>query len=162
MRNYIDLNFDCFIWELVEYYYCDLFLCYLVDKDVFYIWLKDKSEFEVVLEENMVWCYICMIIDMMDEEKVKNYQFFVMEIQLKFFLLEDQLNWKMMELLFVEELEKENEVYCIYFWGVCMVLELFCEENIFLEMEFSMLSQEYGVIFGKQIIEYQGKMFIML
>ena len=43
-------------------------------------WLKDKSELEAVLEENMAWRYIRMSIDTTNTEFSEAYNFFVSEI----------------------------------------------------------------------------------
>ena len=161
MRNYIDQDFDCSTWESVERYYTELLSRAVQNKDEFHTWLKDKSELEAVLEENMAWRYIRMTIDTTDQERVSAYQFFVTEIQPKLAPLEDQLNRKMIDSPYIAELEKESEAYSIYFRGVRTALELFREENIPIETELNTLSQEYGSISGKQTIDYDGKTLTM-
>lgn len=160
MRTYIADDFKCASWEGVEYYLRDLEQRSWETKADFERWLKDKSELDAVLEEDMAWRYIRMTINTTDEEKSEAYRFFVTEIQPKLAPYEDRLNRKMMASPWIHELS-ENEAYAIYFRSVSTFLELFREENIALETEINTLSQEYGAITGQQTIEYDGKQLTM-
>ena len=161
MRTYIKPDFNCASWEEVSVYYTDLKNRELTDKASFIQWLKDKSELEAVLEENMAWRYINMTIDTTDEEKANAYSFFVNEIQPHLSPEEDALNKKMLDQPWVEELKQESEAYAIYFRGAETALKLFSEKNIPLETELSELSQTYSGIIGAQQIEYKGETLTM-
>lgn len=160
MRTYVASDFTCNDWEQVEHYLKELSSREWADKAAFEQWLKDKSEFEAVLEEDMAWRYIRMTIDTTDEEKSEAYRFFVTEIQPNLSPYEDRLNRKMMDSPWIDELSQQ-EAYAIYFRSVRTALELFREENIPLETEINTLSQEYGAISGRQTIEYEGKTLTM-
>jgi oligoendopeptidase F len=160
MRRYVSADFKCDSWEKVEKYLSELEERTFSDKLGYLQWLKDKSELEAVLEEDMAWRYIRMTIDTTDEEKTKAYQFFVTKIQPKLAPFEDRLNRKMMSAQWVSELESDP-AYAIYFRAVQTALDLFREENIPLETEINTLSQEYGAISGKQTITYEGKTLTM-
>ncbi|MBI3239927.1 MAG: hypothetical protein HYZ43_13980 [Flavobacteriia bacterium] len=147
MRKYIAADFACNNWSEVEAYLKELSERVLTTKDDFIAWLKDKSELEAVLEENMAWRYIRMTIDTTDTAKTEAYQFFVTEIQPNLAPYEDQLNRKMMSAEWVNELSND-EAYAIYFRSTHTALNLFREENIPLETEINTLSQEYGAISG--------------
>lgn len=160
MRTYISPDFVCDSWPKTEAYLKELLEREWTTKVEFTQWLKDKSELEAVLEEDLAWRYIRMTIDTTDEEKSAAYRFFVTEIQPNLAPYEDQLNRKMMAAEWVEELSA-SEAYAIYFRSVGTALELFREENIPLETEINTLSQEYGAITGQQTIEYNGKTLTM-
>lgn len=160
MRKYVAPDFRCDSWEKVEHYLKELTAREWPDKETFMQWLRDKSELEAVLEEDMAWRYIRMTIDTTDAEKSEAYRFFVTEIQPNLAPYEDRLNKKMMAAPWIAELSKE-EAYAIYFRSVQTSLDLFREENIPLETEINTLSQEYGAISGKQTIEYDGKTLTM-
>ena len=160
MRKYIDPSFDCSSWSSVANYLNELLDRSLASKTAFEQWLKDKSELEAVLEENMAWRYIRMTIDTTNEANSEAYRFFVTEIQPKLAPYEDQLNKKMMEQEWVKELAHDT-AYHIYFRSTQTALDLYREENIALETELNTLSQEYGAITGQQMIEYKGETLTM-
>lgn len=160
MRKYIDPSFDCSSWSSVANYLNELLDRPLTTKTIFEQWLKDKSELEAVLEENMAWRYIRMTIDTSNEAHSEAYRFFVTEIQPKLAPYEDQLNKKMMEQEWIKELA-HDAAYHIYFRSTQTALDLYREENIALETELNTLSQEYGAITGQQMIEYKGETLTM-
>lgn len=160
MRTYVASDFKCDEWEKVETYLRELNGRSWADKAAFVQWLKDKSELEAVLEEEMAWRYIRMTIDTTDVEKSEAYRFFVTEIQPNLAPYEDRLNNKMISAPWIAELS-QDEAYAIYFRSVKTALELFREENIAIETEINTLSQEYGAISGQQTIDYEGKTLTM-
>jgi oligoendopeptidase F len=115
---------------------------------------------DAFLEENLAWRYIRMTIDTRIKEFSDSYQFFVTEIQPKLAPLEDQLNKKMLESQFLNDLKKE-EAYSIYIHSVETAVALFREENISLEAEVNEKSQLFGSISGAQSIEYNGETITM-
>lgn len=159
-RTYVASDFKCDEWSKVEHYLTDLTNRIFTTEGDFLQWLKDKSEFEAVLEEDMAWRYIRMTIDTTDAEKSEAYRFFVTEIQPQLSPFEDQLNRKMMDAPWIDALS-EDEAYSIYFRSVKTALELFREENIAIETEINTFSQEYGAITGQQTITYDGKTLTM-
>ncbi len=160
MRKYVDQSFDCSSWESVEKYLQELSDRSIQNATDFQAWLKDKSELEAVLEENMAWRYIRMTIDTTNEDYKKSYQFFVTEIQPNLAPFEDSLNRKMLSQPWCSDLEKDA-AYAIYFRSARIAQELYREENIPLETELNSLSQEYGGITGQQMITYNGKELTM-
>lgn len=161
MRNYIANDFSCKSWEEVSLYFDDLKNRDITTKEAFVSWLRDKSELEAVLEENMAWRYIRMTIDTTDEERAKAYSFFVNEIQPHLAPEDDALNKKMMESPWIKELSDGSEAYRIYFRSVQTALELYSEKNIPLDTELSELAQTYSGIIGAQSIEYNGETLTM-
>ena len=122
-------------------------------------WLKDRSELDAILEEDMAWRYIRMSIHTQDEQLREAYNFFVSKIQPELAPLEDQLNQKLMALPFLEQ--RVDSAHQIYFRSVRTALELFREENIALQAALSEEAQQYGTVSAAQSIAHDGKTLTM-
>ena len=122
-------------------------------------WLKDRSELDAILEEDMAWRYIRMSIHTQDEQLREAYNFFVSKIQPELAPLEDQLNQKLMALPFLEQ--RADPAHQIYFRSVRTALELYREENIALQAALSEEAQQYGTVSAAQSIAHDGKTLTM-
>lgn len=122
-------------------------------------WLKDRSELDAILEEDMAWRYIRMSIHTQDEQLREAYNFFVSKIQPELAPLEDQLNQKLMALPFLEQ--RVDSAHQIYFRSVRTALELYREENIALQAALSEEAQQYGAVSAAQSIAHDGKTLTM-
>lgn len=158
-RQFLPEEFTIDTWEKVEQYFKDLEKREINDKADFEKWLKDQSELEAVLEENLAWRYIKMTIDTKNEELAKDYTFFVKEIQPKLSPYSFRLNKKLSESPFKKEFK--DDAYKIYFRSVDTAIKLFREENIPLEAEMAEKSQQFGSISGAQSIEHGGEKLTM-
>jgi oligoendopeptidase F len=159
-RSFVDDQLVIDSFESVEKY-----LTLLLDRELNSIkalrqWLKDKSELEAVLEEDMAWRYIRMSIDTASDEHQKAYTFFVSEIQPKLAPIDDALNKKFIACPFHTELEKE-EAFAIHIRSVKSQLELYREENIAIQAFLAEKTQEFGTISGAQSIEHDGESITM-
>ena len=113
-RSFVDDHLTIDSFESVEKYLNHLLLREINSSAELKNWLKDKSELEAVLEEDMAWRYIKMSIDARNEDYSKAYNFFVSEIQPKLAPFDDKLNKKLMSCAHKGDLEKDN-AYQIYF-----------------------------------------------
>ena len=124
-------------------------------------WLKDASDLESHISEDMAWRYIRMTCDTKNKDHESRYLQFVQEIQPQLAPLEDQLNRKIAECSFTQELENESNpqssAHRIYFRGVRKAIEIFREENIEIQSELSTLAQEYSSIQGSMSIDWNGE-----
>ena len=159
-RYFLPNDFVLNSWEDISPFFSLLLSTEYATKDDFKKWLKNRSELDAFLEENLAWRYIRMTIDTKDEELTKSYQYFVTEIQPKLAPLDDQLNKKMLESPFLSELKKD-EAFSIYIRSVETAVALFREENISLDAELNEKSQLFGSISGSQSIEYNGESITM-
>jgi oligoendopeptidase F len=154
-RYFLPNDFVLSNWEDLSPYFNQLVSANYSNKEEFITWLKNRSELDAFLEENLAWRYIKMTIDTRVEEYTNLYQYFVTEIQPKLAPLDDQLNKKMLQSEYLSDLKKE-EAYSIYFRSVETAVSLFREENISLEAQVNEKSQLFGSISGAQTIEYNG------
>ena len=159
-RCFVDENLAIDSFQSVEDYLNSLLTRQIESKEDLRQWLKDKSELEAVLEEDMAWRYIRMSIDTTNEEYSKAYNFFVAEIQPKLAPFDDKLNKKLMSSEHRNALENDS-AYKIYFRGVQSQLELYRKENVPIQAFLNQKSQEFGAISGAQSVEHKGETLTM-
>jgi oligoendopeptidase F len=118
-------------------------------------WLKDRSELEAFVSEDLAWRYVKMTCNTEDKELENAYLFFVTEIEPQISPINDKLNRKLVECPFINELEEEK--YFIYLRGIKKEIEIFREANVPLMAEIATESQKYGSIIGGLTVEMEGK-----
>lgn len=159
-RLFVKEDLEIESWDSIKNYFEDLVNRNLNNQDDYKKWLHDKSELEAVIEEDVAWRYIRMTIDTRDNALTDAYTFFIKKIQPEIAPFDDQLNKKLVESPFFNELNKIEE-YRIYFRSVKTALDLFREENISIESEINEKSQQYGAISAAQTIEHNGETITM-
>ncbi len=154
-RRFLPDNLVIDSWEKLQTYFEDLKNREINSVQELEEWLKDRSELEAVLEEDMAWRYIKMNIDTTDEELAESFNFFITEIEPKIAPYANDFNLKLVNSAFVNDLNKDK--YHIYLRGIKKQIEIFREENIPLNTKLQALSQKYGAISAKMTINYDGK-----
>jgi oligoendopeptidase F len=119
------------------------------------VWLKDRSDIEATLQEELGWRYIRQTCDTENLEKREALNFFIHEIEPHLAQYTDVFNKKLLENPFCSELD--HETYFVYLRGIEKEIALFRTENIPLLTEIQTLSNEYGQITGSMTIEMEGK-----
>ncbi len=151
-----NLNMD---WEALEPIFQELLNREINSAKELEKWLKDKSEIEAALEEDFAWRYIKMSCDTANEDLVKSFQYFAMEIEPKIAPISNDLNKKLVDSPFVSELNQDK--YFIYLRGVKKALELFREENIPLQTELQVEQQKYQGITGAMSVTLNGQEYTL-
>src|SRR5690606_14905291 len=82
-RNFLPQTLHITSWESISSYFDSLKNREIKNANDLIKWLKDWSELEAVLEEDMAWRYIKMSINTTDENLRKSFEFFVEEIEPK-------------------------------------------------------------------------------
>ena len=159
-RQFVDQELVVDSWESIEKYYSDLINREIVTKADFLTWLKDQSELEAILEEDVAWRYIKMTINTKDEELSNAYTFFVTQIQPQIAPLENQLNILLDKVEFTEEMSADP-AFEILFRRIKKSLELYREENIEIQSKLAEESQQYGSLSAAQSIEHEGEKLTM-
>ena len=154
-RTFIPEDFNVESWEITEPYFMDLLERKLRSKKDLIRWFKDSSELESVLSEDLAWRYIEMTRDTANKEAVKQYQFFITEIQPKAAPYTDKLNHKALESPFINGLDQSG--YKIMIRNIQTELKIFREKNIPLQTEIQTEAQKYGQISGAMTVEVEGK-----
>ncbi len=119
-------------------------------------WLKDRSELESILSEDMGWRYIKMTCFTENEEYRKAYHYFVEQIQPNIAPVADLLNKKCFENQYLDELSSLAG-YDILIRNLKKEIEIFREENIPLLTEIATDTQKYGQLSGAMMVELNGK-----
>lgn len=122
-------------------------------------WLKDKSELEAALEENFAWRYIKMSCDTANENLVKDFQYFATEIEPKISPLANELNKKLNESSFTDQLDHAK--YFVYIRAIKKALELYREENIELFTQLQVKQQKYQSITGAMSATINGQEYTL-
>lgn len=118
-------------------------------------WMRDYSEVEAVLSEDGAWRYIKMTCDTQNEELQESFNYFVTEIEPHISPYSNDLNKKLIECEFINELEPNT--YFVHVRGVKKSIELYRQENIALFTELRQKEQLFGNISGAQTIIVNGE-----
>ncbi|MEJ6979196.1 M3 family oligoendopeptidase [Pedobacter sp. P351] len=122
-------------------------------------WLKDRSELEAALEEDFAWRYIRMTCDTANEELLQSFQYFATEIEPKIAPISNDLNKKLIDSPFVNNLNKDK--YFVFIRSIKKALQLFREENIPLLTEIQVKQQTYQSITGAMSVTIDGKEYTL-
>ncbi|MFN7313754.1 MAG: M3 family oligoendopeptidase [Bacteroidota bacterium] len=142
-------------WEVIAPYFNQLLQKEIQSKSELENWLKDRSELEAFVSEDLAWRYVRMTCNTEDKSLEEAYLFFVNEIEPQIAPLNDQLNRKLMACPFLNELDQKK--YFVYLRGIKKEIEIFREENVPLQAEIATESQKYGSIVGSMMVEIDGK-----
>ena len=158
-RSFLPADYMVTDWNSLEPYFIELSERPLNNKADLSQWLQDLSELEAVVSEDACWRQIKMTCDTTDKTLEDAFTYFCMEIQPKLQSYADQLNKKLINCPFTNELDQS--LYHTYLRSVRKSIELFREENIPIAAELSVLQQQYGTIAGKMTIEVDGKEYTL-
>lgn len=154
-RSFLPEDFTVTSWADIEPWINSLLERSINSLDDLKQWLRDQSEFEAAISENMAWRYIKMSINTTDTQRVEDYQFFIKEISPKLAPFGDQLNRKLIENPYLSELK--GKAYDIFLRKIRKELEMYREKNIDLQSEVASKSQKFGEISGSLNIDLDGE-----
>jgi len=154
-RRFLPNKIKITSWDILAPYFNQLVERAINNKNDLENWLKDRSELEAFVSEDLAWRYVKMTCNTEDKELENAYLFFVTEIEPQISPINDRLNRKLVECPFINELEEEK--YFIYLRGIKKEIEIFREENVPLISEIAIESQKYGSIIGGLTVEIEGK-----
>jgi oligoendopeptidase F len=158
-RKFLPENLTVTNWETIEPYFKDLLKREINSKEDLEKWLKDMSELEAAVSEDACWRQIRMTCDTTNKEFEESFNYFCMEIQPKIQPYAFELNKKLVNAPFLNELDQNK--FFTYLRSIRKSIELFREENIPIQAELAVLQQQYGVITGKMSIEVDGKVYTL-
>lgn len=153
-RQFLPEDFTVTNWEALEPYFIRLLERPLRSLEELEQWLKDSSELEAVISEDVCWRQIHMTCDTENKSLEEAFVYFVTQIQPHIQPYSDKLNRKLVECPFTASLDQEK--YFTYLRSVKKSIDLFREENIPIQSELSVLGQQFGVISGKMTVEVDG------
>jgi len=142
-------------WNSISSYFEDLVARPLNNAADLERWMKDMSELEAVVSEDVSWRHIRMTCNTEDKKLQDNFTYFMMEIQPKIQPYADRLNRKLLDSPLTSDLDQQK--YFTYLRSVKKSIDLFREENIPIQSELSVLSQQFGAISGKMTVSVKGQ-----
>jgi oligoendopeptidase F len=158
-RHFLPENFALTDWAALEPWYVQL-----IERDIqsgkqLEQWLADLSELEAALSEDACWRQIRMTCDNENKALEEAFNYFCLEIQPKIDPCDDQLNKKLVNSPYLNELDPQK--YLTFLRNTRKSLELFCEANIPLRASLSVMQQQYGIITGKMTITVEGREYTL-
>lgn len=142
-------------WSKVEDYFKDLKERSIGSVAELEKWLRDRSELEAFLSEDLAWRYIKMTCDTSNAALMEQYNFFVEEIEPHIAPYTNDLNKKFIQHPLLDQLDQQK--YFIHNRAIKKALELYREENIPLQTKIATDSQKYGAITGAMTVEWEGQ-----
>ncbi|HMP99758.1 MAG TPA: M3 family oligoendopeptidase [Cyclobacteriaceae bacterium] len=155
-RIFLPEDFQLNTWQDLQSYFERLLLADINDPETLKHWLKQRSELESVIAEDMAWRYIRMTCFTDNKTYSDAYQYFVQNIQPEIAPYSDKLNKKVAESDYLNALSKESG-YDIMIKNLRKEIEIYREENIPLFTEITTETQKYAQISGDMSVELDGK-----
>lgn len=155
-RSFLPEQFTFTTWEELKPFFDGLVDQRIENTSGLKTWLRNRSELESVLSEDLGWRYIRMTCYTDNKEYTKSYQDFVQQIQPEIAPYSDQLNKKVLDCPFLKELEHEQG-YGIMIRNLKKEVDLFREENIPLMTEITTETQKYAATSGAMMVELNGQ-----
>ncbi len=118
-------------------------------------WINDRSELDAAVGQEGSIIYIRMTCQTDDPRKAKAYKDFIETIEPAIKPLNDRLNHKFLKELEIHGLDQKR--YEVYIRDVKTDVELFVDENVQLQTQVGLLSQEYQTISGAMMVYFDGK-----
>ncbi|MBS1490524.1 MAG: M3 family oligoendopeptidase [Bacteroidetes bacterium] len=150
-RKFLPVNFKISNWSSLQPFFDSLENRKILSVEELKHWLRDRSELESVVSEDMGWRYIRMTCYTDNEEYSKAYQYFVQEIQPPLAPYADRLNKKVIDSPFTKELESIAG-YDLMIRNLKKEIELFRKENIPLFTEINTETQKYASVSGAMTV----------
>ncbi len=154
-RKFLPAKFDTDSWEEISKYFDNLLQRDLKTVDDLHHWLRDRSEMEAALQEDLGWRYIRMSCDTANEAYSKSFNYFVGEIQPKISTVSNELDKKLLASTLLSQIN--DRAFEIYLRQVRKRAEIFRDANVPLQAELQQKEHEYAVITGAMTVEVDGK-----
>jgi len=154
-RRFLPDKIKVTAWSDIQAYFENLQNREIHDVAELEAWLKDRSELDAFLSENLAWRYVKMTCNTLSKELEEAYLFFVNEIEPHIAPYTDSLNKKLIDSPFCKELDVDT--YFVYLRGIKKEIEIFNEKNIPIFAQIATESQKYGSIVGGLTVHYDDK-----
>ena len=155
-RTFIKESFVVTTWGELKPYFDELLAKNLHSMQDLKDWLRDRSELESAIGEDLGWRYIRMTCYTDNKEHSDRYQDFIQNIQPQIAPVADQLNKKAAASPFLGQLTREQG-YNILVRNLKKDIEIFRDENVPIFTEINTETQKYAQLSGAMTIEWKGQ-----
>jgi len=154
-RTYIPQELQINSWDDVKDFFKELADRDLNNGEALKQWLHDRSELEAAIQEDVAWRYIKMSCDTTNESYQQSFNFFVSEIEPLISPYSNQLNKKLLDSEFVNDLDDPGME--IMLRSIRKQVEIFREENIALFAELQQKEQQFATIAVAMTVKIDGQ-----
>ncbi|MCO6497932.1 MAG: M3 family oligoendopeptidase [Chitinophagaceae bacterium] len=158
-RHFLPKDLKVTDWQSIEPYFDDLLSRPIESKEALEQWLKDMSELEAVISEDVCRRQINMTCDTTNKEFEEAFNYFVLEIQPKIQPYAFKLNQKLVGSTYTQQLDKKK--FFTYLRSVRSSIELYREENIPIKADLGVLQQKYAAITGAMTVNVNGQEYTL-
>jgi oligoendopeptidase F len=155
-RQFLPADFKITTWDNLKSYFEELLTRPVNSASDLEKWLRDRSELESVVSEDMGWRYIRMTCFTDNEEYSNAYKDFVQNIQPHMAPLSDQLNKKAIDSPYLNSLASRDG-YSMMIRNMKKEIEIFREANVPLFTEINTETQKYSQISGAMTVNIDGQ-----
>ncbi|HEX8061198.1 MAG TPA: M3 family oligoendopeptidase [Cyclobacteriaceae bacterium] len=155
-RHFLPSDFKITTWDNLKSYFESLLERPIKSAADLGKWLRDRSELESVVSEDMGWRYIRMTCFTDNEEYSNAYKDFVQNIQPHVAPLSDQLNKKAMESPYLDSLSNRDG-FSMMIRNMKKEIEIFRDTNVPLYTEINTETQKYAQISGAMTVNIDGQ-----
>lgn len=158
-RHFLPQDFKVTIWKELHPWFENLLHRKIHSKKDLEGWLRDMSELEAVISEDICRRQIRVTCDTTNEAYQKDFNYFVTEIQPKMQPYAFELNKKLIASPQINELDQKK--FFTYLRSVRNSIEIFREKNIPVKSDLAVLQQQYGAITGLMTVEVNGRAYTL-
>jgi oligoendopeptidase F len=155
-RHFLPTDFKITTWDNLKPYFEDLLERPVNSAADLEKWLRDRSELESVVSEDMGWRYIRMTCFTDNEQYSNSYKDFVQNIQPHIAPLSDQLNKKAMDSPYLDSLSNRDG-YSMMIRNMKKEIDIFRDANVPLFTEINTETQKYSQISGAMTVNIDGQ-----
>lgn len=149
-RQFLPEDFKIESWESLEPWFEALANRTINSVEDLRTWMRNRSELEALLEEDMAWRYIRMTCDTSNQSLTDAFTWFVNEIEPKVAPWTDLFNQFLVKNDFASFLDTESEKLLLR--SIRTQIDIYREENIPLITELQTEQQKYGATVGAMTI----------
>jgi len=142
-------------WDDIKLKYEELESRNISDLDSQLKWIKDRSNLDSFISEDLAWRYINYTRFTSNTSYKARYEYFINEIQPHIALYDNKLNKKLLDVIVIEQYP--DPAFQIYFRTIEHEIKLFCEENIPIFTKIELISNEYSELMSSLSINYNRK-----
>lgn len=154
-RSFVPEDADLTNVGIVTGFYEKLFMRPIRSSKELEGFVLDRSELEAAVSQQGSILYIHMTCQTDDPQKASAYKAFIETVIPAIKSLEDRLNHKFLKDLEIHGLDEKR--YQVYIRDMKCNVELFVDENVKLQTQVDLLSQEYQTVSGAMTVEFEGK-----
>lgn len=153
-RSFLPANLNISSWTDIEPFADQLLKFPVISVDDLKKWLRQRSEFDAVLEEEKAWLFINQSCHTGNKEYAESFNHFVTDIDQKYSIISNELDKKLISFCENNTYPEDYEIFIRY---IRLKLKIFSEANVRLLSEMEVEEQKYGAVTGSMMVNYNDE-----